>query len=155
MIAADRDWLTRDNTAYVLKSTMRPGVGSYLTAFKVTIKSVGVRDVRVIDDSGQTSRFRTSDLKAPRTGGRWTSDDILVPATDPRVRRALAAARAAIISSRSWSKLMELTKGIEQSKVKHYDDPDASVADTLAALAEIRDAATDAHTRLMRIRETS
>lgn len=90
------------------------------------------------------SKFRRCDLQstAKRNSSSWDTVDCLAATTDPRVEAALksAAARRAVHA---------LTTVIENNR-RHGDDP----ADLLRQVEEIRDAATKAHTRLLRIIES-
>lgn len=132
------DWLTVGGTAYILIHTHVAGVGGYNTAEQVTIKSVAATQVMIEDRNGEVRRVRRKDMTLPRTGGRYSRDDILAGPSDLRVRRAKVESTIAGWSLTTRMRIDDQLKKVTTGQERVADNPVVTGRATIAALEEIK-----------------
>lgn len=130
-------WLTEGAEVAIYNSGRGLGGGAgSVTLTKVT----KIQKLHVITENG--GKFRRRDLNSIAQRGSWDSADVLKATDDPAVIATLKAAdaRQAVLILTNLTNRLRLRSG----------DPN----ELLREVEQIRDAATTAHTRLLRIIES-
>lgn len=152
------DGIAEGVRAYMLVNHNVSGVGSYQTAHRVTVVRITATQIRVtpagVDPASNMTTVRRRDLRVSGSGGRYCVEDRLAPADDPKVRKALFVARA-VAALPNASRLQGLVRVVDRvSPVYVAKEGEEAVDRALAALAELRDLAAEAHSRLSAERGT-
>jgi hypothetical protein len=136
--------------AYVLVDHPVTGVGSYHTTHRVTVDVITATQVRVVGNysGGGTTVFPRRTLVLKGTGGKYSDDDTLVPADDPRVAvaRRTAEVYAALDAFKSGTR--EALQRVQRVGAVHVANDDEVVSQALHDLTLISEAASTAARRL-------